>query len=102
MSENFKTERGIFLDLHYSDINVKLKGYTFIFSSKVYARKFKENYKKYIDTERLKLEKRFKSKIVNDDLFLINYYKLIEKRGFLIYYKDNELKSNYKIEIKLI
>jgi hypothetical protein len=81
-----KTRKGIFYDLSHSDYKVHLEdtNMTFVFSSKLYLMKFKEQYKEHRKEFNLKLKTRYKigvNFITYADLVL---YRQIETRGFLI------------------
>lgn len=79
-----KTINDIYLDLKESDYCINLNGITFYFSSKVYAKKFKNNVHNFVESETLKLEQKYKVDISFKAYLQIVFYKKIEKRGFRI------------------
>lgn len=86
-----KTMRGIYYDLEESDYIYRYRNYKFYFSSKVYLRKFKERLKNYVNVENKKFQNRLKVDIDFSHIFALDLYKKIEKRGFLVLYKDKKL-----------
>lgn len=78
------TYKGICLNLIESEYYYKYKGLIFYFSSNFYKRKFAETIENYIENETFKLQIKYNVNINFDILFLISYYKKIEKRGFRI------------------
>lgn len=99
MEKTYLTTRGIYLDLHYSEYNYQYGDYILVFSSSLNLKRFTDRIDSYIVAEKLKFENTYKCKLNNDDIFVLKLYKIIEKRGFLIYYKDNELNYDYHIDI---
>lgn len=72
-------------ELEKSNYKVNFNGLTFVFSTELNLRKFKQHIKEYIKQETLRLKYRYNNLNLNFDLFLsIAFYKKIEKRGFLI------------------
>lgn len=94
----------IFYNLHESPYIYKTKRFNFYFSSEFYLNKFKDNVYKYVEQENRKLDIKFKCNTNFLTVLMFNYYKMTEKRGFLIV--DNLEKSkvfkDYEIEGKIV
>lgn len=84
------TIRGICLNLNESEYYFKYKGLIFYFSSEFYKNKFANTIKNYLESETLKTQIKYNININFDLLFLISYYKKIEKRGFRVYDEENK------------
>lgn len=85
-----KTAKGICLNLRESEYFYKYKGLIFYFSSEFYKKKFAENVANFIETETYKLQVKYNININFEIMFMISYYKKIEKRGFRIYDELNK------------
>ena len=95
-----QTRNGIELDITKSNYRYDYNGLEFYFSSEFYLRKFRENLHYYLFTENTKITGRYQVK-ANLTLFLaIALYKKIEKRGFYIIYRGENL-TNCKIDISI-
>lgn len=96
-----KTINGIYNDIMESDYVVVKNKIKFYFSSEVYARKFSERVDKYVQGELAKYNNRFDTIISGENLYLIDYYRKIEKRGFRIVYNNLEINDMplFRIEI---
>ena len=88
-----KSERGVYYNLKESEYEYSIDSYIFVFSSLFYLNSFKENLEEYIAFEQNKIKNKLKCNIDLRELILINRYKQIEKRGFLVYYNDKEIKD---------
>lgn len=84
------TVKGICFDLKESPYYFKDKGIVFYFSSEFYRKKFVNNFETYIEEETFKLQSKYGITINFDLVFMISFYKKIEKRGFLIYDEVNK------------
>ena len=73
----------------------------FYFSSKFYLEKFIKDHINFIRDETMKLKIKFKCNIYCDEMILLLLYKKIEKRGFKVLYKNNELNENYYINFSI-
>lgn len=91
----------IYYNINESTIKFKYNDFTFYFSSQFYLDKFKRLYAKYIKDETNKLNVKYGSNLIIDELLLISLYKRIEKRGFKIEYNNEPLKDYY-IENKFV
>lgn len=78
----------IYYDLNESDIKVNRGDYTFTFSSNFYKEKFTNEVENYIKEENDKINAKYNLNINLDDYLALVYYKKVEKRGFLVSYKD--------------
>lgn len=95
------TVRGVYLDLKESKFIFKYDKLKFVFSSKIYLDKFKNNYISYLRDETNKLHINYKGIVYADDVLLLKLYKIIEKRGFLVYYNNKELSKDYFIDFTI-
>ena len=93
-----KTKRGIYLDLYESDIFFQYKSIKLYFSSKFYLEKFKDKYENYLKSENIKINNKYHCNLQADEFLIISLYKIIEKRGFRVYYNNIELDSNYSLK----
>lgn len=92
----------IYYNLYESKYMFVYEEYIFVFSSQFYLNNFRKKYKEYLIREKEKLECRFQSTIKCEVVLLIELYRKIEKRGFLIKYKNEELKiKDYLFTVKL-
>lgn len=100
-----KTARGIYYNLSESEYILYYDNFKFYFSSKFYLEKFKKEYTYYILNESSKINSKYKCVCYADEVLLLNLYKSIEKKGFLVKYKvDNIYKlvpENYQIDMIL-
>lgn len=96
-----RTINGIYNDIMESDYVVVKNKIKFYFSSEVYARKFSERVDKYVDNELAKINNKYDTVISGELLYLIDYYRKIEKRGFRIMVDNLELTDVplFRIEI---
>lgn len=92
-----KTKRGIYYDLRESEYVFKYGSLTFYFSSNLYREKFSERIDYYLKNETMKLNNKYQCKLEGNEMFALNLYKNIEKRGFRVYYYDYELNNNYSV-----
>ena len=95
-----KSKRGIYYDLEESDYKTNIDNFTFVFSSLFYLTLFKTNLEEYIKYENNRINNKIKKDIDLKEVILLDLYKKIEKRGFLVYYKDKQLKD-YSFIVKL-
>ena len=95
-----KSKRGIYYDLEESDYKTNIDNFTFVFSSLFYLTLFKTNLEEYIKYENNRINNKIKKDIDLKEVILLDLYKKIEKRGFLVYYKDKLLKD-YSFIVKL-
>ncbi|WP_429586819.1 early protein GP4 [Bacillus altitudinis] len=85
------SKRGIFYDLNESYYKYETLGVTYVFSSKLYLNKFKDEYRAHRTTTLKKM--RLPNNIdfeVNEEFNIMcdmNLYLSIEKRGFLLHYR---------------
>lgn len=95
-----KSIRGIYHDLTESEYQLKYKEFNFVFSSLFYLNKFNKLKDIYVKNEYDKIKSKY-VKIENfEKVILIQLYKKIEKRGFLVYYDNNKL-EDFKFSIEL-
>lgn len=92
-----KTKRGIYYDLKESEYVFKYGSLTFYFSSNLYRKNFEERIDYYLKSETMKLNNKYQCKLEANEMFALNLYKNIEKRGFRVYYYDYELNNNYSV-----
>lgn len=92
----------IYYNLLDSPYKFTFDDYDFIFSSQFYLDSFHKKYENYLLKEKEKLEYRFSENIDCNIILLIDLYKKVEKRGFLIKYKNEELKiKDYLFTVQL-
>lgn len=92
-----KTKNGIEFDLNLSKYVYKKDNFSFYFSSELYLKKFNEEVEDFVMFENTKINSKYRVHINLCLYLMIALYKRIEKRGFLIKYKDevlNEVKFN--------
>lgn len=88
-------------ELEDSPFFLRIDDFMFYFSSKFYLDKFENGYKDYIRNETLRLNVRYKMIGFADEMLLLAYYKMIEKRGFKVRYKGVEIEKDYYIDCVL-
>jgi len=91
----------IYNDINESIYTFKYDDLVFYFSSKFYLEKFIKDHINFIRDETMKLKIKFKCNIYCDEMILLLLYKKIEKRGFKVLYKNNELSENYYINFSI-
>lgn len=97
-----KSKRGIYYNLKESDYTYTIDNFEFVFSSLFYLNLFKVNLDAWIQYEQERLNNKLKSKIDLKEVILLDHYKQIEKRGFLVYYKNKELKDyNFIVNLEM-
>ena len=94
-----KSKRGIYYDIKCSEYRYTIDNFTFVFSSLFYLNLFKNSIDD-VKYEQDKINTKLKNYIDLRELILLNQYKKIEKRGFLVYYRNKELKE-YSFKLKL-
>lgn len=95
-----KSIRGIYYNLKESDYIYTIDDFKFVFSSLFYLGLFSTNLESYLTYEQERLNNKLKKEINLKEVILIDHYKKIEKRGFLVYYKGKELKD-YTFRVNL-
>ena len=95
-----KSTRGVYYNLSESEYEYSIDNFIFVFSSLFYLNSFKDKLEEFITFEQNKINNKLKCSIDSRELILLNRYKNIEKRGFLVYYNDKVLKE-YKFISKL-
>ena len=95
-----KSKRGIYYNLKESEYTKTIDDFKFVFSSLFYLTLFSSNLENYLIYEENRLNKKINTDLNLKEIILINHYKKIEKRGFLVYYKNKEL-TNYKFIVQL-
>lgn len=81
----------VYKDIYSSDYEFNFQRFTFYFSSKFYIEKFKKELDNYIDIETTKLVKRHDLILDASEYLALSLYKKIEKRGFRVYFKYDDL-----------
>lgn len=97
-----KSVRGIYYDLTESNYTFIYDDLKFYFSSNFYLQNFIKKHLEYLKKETIKLQIKYNCMVSADYMLLINLYKQIEKRGFLVYYKNKHLSDKYFIDLILI
>ena len=88
-------------ELEDSPFFLRIDDFMFYFSSDFYRKKFENEYKSYLRDETLKLNVRYKMIVCADEMLLLSYYKMIEKRGFRVKYKGVDIEKDYYIDCVL-
>lgn len=88
-------------ELEDSPFFLRMNDFMFYFSSKFYKDKFEKEYKDYLRSETLKLNVKYKMIVDADEMLLLSFYKMIEKRGFKVMYKGVNLEKDYYIDCLL-
>lgn len=89
-------------DLDESNYTFNYDSLTFYFSSEFNLNRFEKIYNQYLKTETLKLQSKYKAIIESDGLLLLQLYKKIEKRGFKVMLKGEQIPLDYIISLKII
>ena len=95
-----KSKRGIYYDLNESDYIYTIDNFKFVFSSLFYLTLFKQNLEAYLKYEEDKLNNKIGEDLNLKEVILLNHYKKLEKRGFLVYYNNKKL-DKYKFVVNL-
>lgn len=97
-----KSKRGIYYNLEESEYKYTIDNFEFVFSSLFYLNLFKMNLDSYIIYEEKRLNNKLKKNINLKEVILLDHYKQIEKRGFLVYYKNKKLKDyNFIVNLEM-
>lgn len=88
----------VYQNIEESEYKIEVDNITFYFSSSFNLGRFKERYSDFIFLEERKIENRYHVNINMKKYLLLSFYKIIEKRGFLISYKNKK----YRDDINLI
>lgn len=91
----------VYYGLEDSPFFLRIDDFMFYFSSDFYKNKFENEYKNYLRDETLKLNVKYKMIVYADEMLLLSFYKLIEKRGFKVKYKGVEIDKDYYIDCVL-
>lgn len=85
--------RTVEYDLLKSDYKYCIGKFQFYFSSIFNLRRFKRDYKSYVELETSKLIAKYHVNIDLTDYLIVAFYKKIEKRGFriLTYNENNDI-----------
>lgn len=85
-------------ELEDSPFFLRLDDFMFYFSSDFYKKKFEEGYKDFLRTETLKLNVKYRMIAYANEMLLLTFYKMVEKRGFKVRYKGVEIEKDYYID----
>lgn len=91
----------VYYSLETSKYKYVFNDLVFVFSSKVSLNKFMNLFKSTLIERTNKINSFYQTTGNYDYMILLNLYKRIEKRGFLVFYKGKELKD-YSFSINLI
>lgn len=91
----------VYQNIEESIYKFEINDITFYFSSSFNLRRFSEKCIDYVNTEERKLINRYHVLINMKIYFLVSFYKLIEKRGFLIEYKNKKYRDDFIIMTSL-
>lgn len=82
----------VYYNITESNYEYKYKDYSFIFSSEYYKKLFMEKLENFIEEEKRKLDYKYNANVECKIVLMIELYRKIEKRGFLVKYENKELK----------
>lgn len=91
----------IYYDLEKSTFVFNYNDFDFYFSSLFYYNKFASKCLEFASDEKLKFHYKYILKLEDNFLFFVDLYTRIEKRGFLIKYKGEDIRHK-KIKIEFI
>ena len=91
----------VYYNLYESEYHYKFKRFEFVFSSKLYINNFKKNFENYTYIENEKIRAKYQVDLEASEYLALSLYKKIEKRGFLVYYNDEEIDKNTTFTISL-
>lgn len=91
----------VYYDLYKSEYHYKFKRFEFVFSSKLYINNFLKRLGEYTHIENEKLRAKYQVELEAYEYLALSLYKKIEKRGFLVYYNDEEIDKNTTFTISL-
>lgn len=91
----------VYYNLYESEYHYKYKRFLFVFSSKLYINNFINQLEKYVDLESKKLIAKYNVELESSEYLALSLYKKIEKRGFLVYYNDEEIDKNKSFSISI-
>lgn len=90
----------IYYDITKSPYVFSTSFFDFYFSSQFYLNKFKREVYNYVDTEQNKIKVKLGQDVNFIKIFMLDYYKKVEKRGFMVYDKEFNFYINKDYKIK--
>lgn len=94
-----KTRGGVFLNLEESTYTYKFKNFKLVFSSLFNKERFINGINAYLLQENIKISKRFGYNIDISNVLILKFYERLEKRGFLVYYKNEKIAKTIKFNL---
>lgn len=91
----------VYYNLYDSEYHYKYKRFEFVFSSKLYINNFIKQLQDYTYIENEKISAKYQIELEASEYLALSLYKKIEKRGFLVYYNDEEIDKNTTFTISL-
>lgn len=91
----------VFYKLEDSPFFLRIGDFMFYFTSKFYMDKYNNTYRDYVKNETLKLNVKYNMLVDAEEMLLLSYYKIVEKRGFKVQYKGVEISKDYYIDCLL-
>ncbi len=91
----------VYYNLNESTYIFKYERFTFVFSSKFYIEKFKKELSSYVDIESRKIISKYQVNLEGTEYLALSLYKKIEKRGFKVLFKDEEIQENQGFTINV-
>ena len=91
----------VYYNLYDSEYQYSFKRFKFVFSSKLYINNFIKRLNEYTQLENDKLRAKYQIELEAYEYLALSLYKKIEKRGFLVYYNDEEIDKNTTFTISL-
>lgn len=94
-----KTKNGVELNLQESDYKFEFRRAVFYFSSEFNLERYKNSVIQFVEMEQAKIINRYKVKAELKLYLAISLYKKIEKRGFRVLYRGQEVEEECIFEL---
>lgn len=94
-----KTKNGVELNLQESDYKFEFCHAVFYFSSEFNLQRYKNSVIQFVEMEQAKIINRYKVKAELRLYLAISLYKKIEKRGFRVLYRGQEVEEDCIFEL---
>lgn len=88
----------VYHDLNKSDYKYTYKNLEFVFSSKFYIDKFTDELYNYIKENTKKINEKFLIYNECSEYLALSLYIKIEKRGFMVFYKNKAIDNDFIFE----
>ena len=91
----------VYYNLNESEFVYKRNELEMYFSSKFKLESYSKKVDLYLESEKAKLRYKYRADVLFENVLLLNYYKIVEKKGFYAKYKGLELTQDYKIRAEI-